>query len=295
MSLPAWISGSRGSPPRLDWSVSLEDALAAFTVCREPGETIACDASGGLYRFRRDGSFVEVSRGYRDVSTLDWSDVGGCGVVVTEREQLCWLDAEFRLQWSRTLPADILAVAVDSFGHYVAVALVNHLTFIYRADKTCVGEFETPRPLAHLRFVDTRTTLIGAAEYGLFTSHQLDGSPNWTRDVWASIGDLAITGDGDVLFVAGFTHGVRVFDADGDPAGTYVLQDEPHRISCSYWYERLAAATIERHVCWLDQDGQCLWDAQLADGIHGLKCDPLANGLTLGLDCGRLAHLCWDA
>lgn len=294
MTLPAWISGSRGDAPRLEWSASLEDALAAFTVCREPGATIACDASGGLYHFRRDGTLGEVSRGYREVSTLDWSDVGRSGVVVTEREHLCWLDVDFTLQWSRTLPSDILAVAVDSFGHYVAVALVNHTTFVFRADKTCVGEFETPRPLAHLKFVSSQPRLIGAAEYGLLTSHTLDGTQIWAHDVWASIGDLALTGDGDVLFVAGFTHGVRIFDADGDPAGTYILQDEPHRVSCSYWYERLAAATIERHVCWLDQQGDCLWDAQLADGIHGLHCDPLAGGLTIGLDCGRLACLRWD-
>jgi hypothetical protein len=288
-----WLTSGVGDAPDLRWTFSTDAPLVDLAAARESGDVVAGDASGGIYRIDRRGRVVSVTRGFSSLSALALCDTGQAVAAVVRDTRLCRLDRRLDLTWSLDLPDTVLAIAVDPFGDYIAASLADGKTHIIDARKETVGRFQTNKALCLIALLATEPVLVGAAEYGLLCSYRLDGTPRWSESLLSSVGDLAATGDGSHLYLAGFSHGVLAFDGEGTNRGTYVLEGTPNRVSASFAPRRLCATTLERHMYWIDASGEMLWAGVLPEDAARIRCDPVGNGVVCGLVSGRIVSLRW--
>jgi hypothetical protein len=289
-----WLLTGEGVSPRFRWSFAVDAPLVSLERGRETGEVLAADASGGLYLLDRCGRVVMLTRGFSDLEEVAWSDMGHGGVAVTDETTLIRLSRRLEVQWSLELPEAILGIAIDSYGHYIAAGLADGTVWIYDVRKRVISQFETIRPLSFLRFLVSEPQLLCAAEYGLVCCHDLDGNELWSARPLSNVGDLSITGDGSTSLLACFGHGIQIYTAEGAAQSSLVVGGTPHRASISFVPKRIAVATLERHLYWLDSVGDLLWAATLPSDVCALRCEPAGNGLIIGLNSGRIVSIDWE-
>jgi hypothetical protein len=269
--------------------------MTDIALARETGDVLAVDSSGGLYQLDRRGRIKTVTRGFKSLTALAWSDRGTYGAAATGASKLYWFDQTLKAKWSKSLPAEILSLAVDPHGHYVAVSMANSETTIFDSRKKQIALFETIRPLRHLLFVASKPLILGAAEYGLICCHRLDGAQVWSETLWSNVGDMTVTGDGAQIFLARFNQGVQKLDRGGRNRGSYVMRGTPNHVSTSFVSRRLGVTTVERDIYWLDVDGELIWATTLPDDVCGIQTDALGRGMTCGLRTGQIYRLEWSA
>ncbi|MDB4614479.1 WD40 repeat domain-containing protein [bacterium] len=289
-----WLQNSKGDRPTLRWAVSTDSQLMSFDLSRETGGTIAADSMGGLSHFDRRGNLVSINRGFDGVQDVRWSDNGNGGAILVGEDAIVKVRQSLALRWSVDLPSPVTAFDVDPYGNHIAVCMANGKNRIYDWKKSRVTEFETIQPLSFIRFVANEQRLVCSAEYGLLSCHNFDGDELWNEKLWTNVGDISIAGDGETILLAGFNHGVQVFDDDGTHRGSYMMEGSPGLVSTSFIPERVAAATIEKHLYWLDSDGEMIWACSPDSEVIGLQTDALGNGMLCGLASGHILRLTWD-
>ena len=292
---PDWLTNGTGLAPRIAWSFVTDAKLVGLEMARESGDVFAVDASGGVYRLDSAGRVGAVSRGLHNARLIRWCDTGEAGLVVSEKSQFSIVDRNLNVVWTSSAPWPILAGTIDSYGHNVALSLDDGNTVLFSVEKKKLGQFSTIKSLNFLQFVSGKPGLVGAAEYGHLCRHNFEGKELWSEKMWATVGDLSISGDGKVLFLAEFAHGIQSFDARGNTMANYVVEGTPARLSVSYFGERLVVSTVERHLYWLDADGALLWAAETPDAVVSSHCAPLGEWFVAGFQSGRVVRLDWES
>lgn len=288
-----WLMQGQGRPPRLTWSIATDAPLAGLRLARETGEILAADDTGALYLIDRQGQLAKTTRGKSPVRGLAWSDTGAGGAVLVGDSRLYWLGRDLQFSETTTLPFKSLALAMDPFGEYAAVAMADGANLLLRAGGKLLRRFDTLQPLVSLEFALAQPELVGVAQYGLFCAHAFDGSPLWQEKLFAQVGDLALAGDGRRSLLACFALGIQVHDHTGTQQGSYQVPGTASRVAMSFDGDSIAAASLERDLFWLSADGRLEWQAQLPDDAYRLICDPLGQGLIVGMAGGRILRLDW--
>lgn len=288
-----WLAEGKGKHPKLSWSLSTEAPLVALQLARETAEVLAADEAGGLYHIGRDGKLANLVHGPSPIRAAAWSDTGSGGVTLVGDEKLYWFDRRLRFQGSIEHSEPVMAVAIEAHGNYVAASLSSCTTAIYDPNHKSVRRFKSLQPLVALEFLVSRPALIGVAEYGLLCSFAFTGEEEWQQQLWANVGDLSATGDGQMILLACYSHGIQCHDSAGRQVGSYQLGGTVARVSTSFLRGRLAAATTERHFYYIDSDGQVLFQATLPDDARRVICDPFGQAVVLGLASGRILRLDW--
>jgi len=288
-----WSSGARGKSPETRWVGATDAPLVWLELSRETDEVLAADVSGGLYLLDPQGRIAALTRGPAPLRAIAWSDTGSGGVALVGERKLYWFDRQLEFQGSVELPEPTLAVAIDSHGDYAAVSLTNGANLIFDGPRKPIHSFETMRPLVNLDFVVEHPQLVGIADYGLLCCHSFQGEVEWQEKLWGNAGDVALTGSGEMILVASFTHGIQRYDDEGQNVGSYQVEGTVSRVCTSYLPKRIGAATLERHLYWIDVSGEMIWAAMMNDDISRLCCDPLGRGLVCGFQSGRILRLEW--
>ncbi len=291
---PDWVRAGRGIGPSVRWTFATDAPLTGLQLARETGEVLAADETGGLYRIDRRGEYSAVNRLREPIREIAWSDDGQSAVALVGDSQIHRFDRRLQIEWTLNLPELCLQLAIDPYGQYLVVSLADSGNLVFDAMKRRIAGFETIRPLKHLRFLTTESTIVGAAEHGLICCHALDGEQIWQEKLWSNVGEMTTTGDGDLIYIAGFTHGVQTFDGHGDAIGSYIVEGTVNRLATSYEPHRLIAATVERHLYWLDADGELLWSALTPCDVVRLSCDPLGEWTVIGFADGKIICLDWS-
>lgn len=289
-----WLKGGQGEPPRLGWSFMVDAPLVGMETAWETENVLAADETGGLYLLDQSGRIVTLTRRFQDITAIAWCDTGTAAAVILGDDELCLLNGQMAEQWRTRLHETILAVALAPYGQHIAISLADGQNIIYDCHRAVVSQFATVRPLSFLQFLATEPVILGAAEYGLLCCHALDGSALWNEKLWSNTGDMSATGDGATIYLAGFTYGVQVFDADGTHHGTYVLEGTPNHVSTGFEPRELFVTTLEKRIYRLDSAGDVQWTSLLPDDVHAVHCDPLGGGLVCGFSTGRILRLEWD-
>ena len=290
-----WLHAGKGISPSLRWSFGTDAPLVCFQTARETGDIFAADSSGGIYRLDRLGRIKSLTRGLKDIRALAWSDTGQFGIVQVGESSLCQFNQKMEVEWTLDQEDPILSVAVSPFGRHVALGLANGKTVILNSRKRHVADFETIRPLRFLQFLVTEPTIIGAAEYGLLCSYDVDGKQLFSEKIWGNIGDLSASGDGNTIMLAAFNLGIQAYDGGGANRASYIVEGTAKNVSTSFTGDRVVVATLERHLYWTDSDGELLWATRTEEEIHGVICDPLGEWIVCGFESGRLIRLDWDS
>ncbi|MGH7127086.1 MAG: hypothetical protein ACREJB_13940 [Planctomycetaceae bacterium] len=291
--VPEWIAAGQGLRPRLQWAFTTDAPLVAIDLAGESGETLAADAAGGLYLLDRRGHVICMTRGFQALKALAWCQTGERGAAVLGETRLVGFHRQLGIDWSIDLPAPVAALAIEPFGNFTAASLASGTTFLFGPGRARQSEFETVRPLRHLRFLATEATLIGCADHGLLCAHELDGSELWTETLMTTVGDMTATADGAAIYLAAFSLGIQVFGRQGTGRGSFLVDGTPNRVSSGFGRGRLAATTMERQLYWLGTNGDLVWATVLPDEPCAVRCDPLGHGLVCGLKAGRLVRLEW--
>ncbi|MEW4487984.1 hypothetical protein AB1L42_07860 [Thalassoglobus sp. JC818] len=289
---PKWLKG-RGLGPRMRWHSTTDGSLEAMAYARETGDLFLADATGTLSRVDRHGQIASITHLHSPPTQLSWSDDGNFGAALCGEDLILRFDRNLKVVGEFT-PSEIpLAIAISPFGNHLAVSYVNATTTFYNERRRKIGRFETLRPLAFLRFCPNEPILFGAAEHGLVCCFNLSGAEIWREKNWSNVGGLRLTGDGDLVYLASFAHGVEVYDGDGASVGSYVLDGTVHRLDASYEPNRLIVSTVEGALYWLDADGELLWSTTVSDDVVDLVCDPFGEWAYVGLGQEGVYSLEW--
>ena len=287
-----WIYSGRGVQPTLRWSFTVDAPLTDVRLARETGEVIAADVSGGLYLLDRRGRVQSLTRTRHALQRVAWCDSGTAGAAAFDNTMVGWFDRRLQFSWTREMPDDVLAISVDPHGTHLAVAMANGVTMVLTSDNGKFSRFETVRPLRHLQLLATSAGMLAAADHGLVGRYALSGSSVWTEKLWSNVGDLAATGDGRNVFLAGFTHGAQLFDGDeGASRGTFVTEGTVGLVACGFAKRHLVAATLERQLFAIDDSGSLVWHLTAPEDINRVLMSPLGDWIVCGFASGRIVRL----
>ncbi len=289
-----WLGSGTGTIPELVWSYNTEASLVSLTVARETGEVVAADTLGGVYLLDRLGRIKLVSRGFGGLHAFCFSDVGNGGLAILGKSTICRFTSKLKVQWKTQLHATALSVAIDPYGHNFAVGLADSSNQIYSRRKKLLAEYSSIRPLSFLNFVVSKRRLIGAAEQGSFCCFDFRGRELWQDNPWTHVGEMSITGDGDLIALASLNLGIQCYDGRGNKKSSLYVEGTVEHISVSYQGTRVAVSTVEQQLYWLDQEGEILWAANVPTPVKSLQTLPWGDGLVVGLEDGTLCCLKWN-
>ena len=288
-----WLREGQGLPPSVKWSFRGDGAIVSLAMSRESGDVFVCDASSTLYRLTRGGKIAAVTHPRVPFSQLVWSEDGQWGYGVADDRTLVRMDRNLQIDWEYETHDDILCLAAAPFGHHVAVSHADASNMILNERKRKIARFETVRPLRFVQFCGSEPVLFGSAENGLLCCHNLVGAQLWQERVWSNVGSMSVTGAGDIIYLANFSHGVQAFDGDGVSLGAYVLEGTVDRVAASYEPYRLIATTVEQFVYWLDSDGDLIWASGAPAAVVDTACDPLGEWALIAFQTGDVLRLDW--
>ena len=291
-SPPKWLKG-RGLGPHVKWHVKTDGELSSLAYARETGNLVISDSSGTLTQFDRHGQITTINHLHDPLRRLTWSDDGRFGAALAGEELIYRFDYKLRVIDQITPPDIPIALCISPFGHHMAVSLANGSTVFYNERGRKIARFETLRPLAFLKFCPNEPIVFGAAEHGLVCCHNLAGAEIWQEKNWTNVGGLRTTGDGDLIYLASFAHGIEAYDGDGAAIGSYILDGTVNRIDTSYEPHRLIATTVEGSLFWLDADGELLWSTTLPEEVVDIVCDPFGEWAMIGLVNESVYRLDW--
>lgn len=291
MSDDDWVFDGRGNLPRLSWSFWTDAPLTDLRLARETNEVLAADESGGIYLLNPVGQVTALNRLPRPLQKIAFADSGEAAVGITDDRHVVRLTRKLAVQWSRELPDNPIAVAIDPFGGLTAITMADGLNVLFNERNRKHCEFESKRPLRYLSFLGTEPALIGCAEYGFLSRIRIDGRYDWTEPLWSTIGDMTVTGDGTQIYLSAFMHGLQLYGQAGDAAGTLMLEGTPRLLSGSYYPHRLYAATLEKHLVSLDKNGDLRW--LLVTPTDALRLAASAQGqqVVCGFKTGQIVCL----
>ncbi|HUG20646.1 MAG TPA: hypothetical protein VMM56_16780 [Planctomycetaceae bacterium] len=288
-----WINEGTGSAPALRWSFVTDSPIQTMGLANEPGTLLVADQSGGMYLFDRRGKILAVSRGFLDVRDLSFCERGSGAVAVLGENRIVAVTPALKIDWSIELSEPVLTAAIAPFGEHFAACLSNGVNYIMRSDRKRIAKFETLRPIRFARFSHTRTELVLAAEYGFLGVCNFRGEPLWKEKLFSNVGEMAMASDAGLIALALFAHGIQKYTREGDTAGRYMVEGTPHQIALSESGNRIAMTTLERHVYWIDLEGNLIWAATSPDVVRKICVSPLGDAMFLGLKNGRILALEW--
>jgi hypothetical protein len=288
----AWLYSGRGASPALRWSFTADAPLADVKLARETGEILLADMSGGLYLLDRRGRVQALIRTRHELQRIAWADTGTAGVAAFDDQTVAWFDRKLQFQWTREVPDDVMSVAIDPHGTHVAICMADAVSTVLNSDSHKVSRFTTVRPLRYVQLLATATDLIAAAEHGLVGRFSFKGETIWTEKLWSNVGDLAATGDGRNVYLAGFAHGVQTYDGDdGAARGAFVTEGTVSQVTCGYSRKQLVAATLERQLFAISDGGELVWNLTLPEELNRVLMSPLGDWIVLGFASGRVVRL----
>jgi hypothetical protein len=292
---PSWLSEGQGIPPTVRWVFATEAPLVALDMGLESGEVLAADETGGLYRLDRRGQLLTLSRGLRGVRAVAWSAANAAGAVIAGERKVFRLNGQLEAEWSVALPEAALGIALTPFGRQTAISLANGGNLVLGEQSEQLSTFETMRPMKWIQFLASDTVLVGAADYGQVCAYQLNGEQLWNEKCFTSLGEMYAAADGETILLAAFNQGIQSLGSDGSTGDSFLIEGTVSRVCCSINADRIAAATLERQLYWLDSDGQLLWATEVDEEIVRVICDPLGEWLLCGLRSGHIVRLDWES
>ncbi|WP_437186299.1 hypothetical protein SH668x_003447 [Planctomicrobium sp. SH668] len=293
MNVPTWFYGE-GTSPKLDWNYKSPSPLTCVEHSREAGDFYCADETGKLTVLDSAGRKVLDQQFDQPIVALSWSDDGSQGAAILGENRVVRLNQHLQVEMELKFHDVCRSVAVSPFGNHLAVGLADSKTFIYAGKKKPVATFESVRPLSFLKFCPEEPILFGAADHGLVCCFNLRGVLIWQHPNRSNVARISVCGDGHVLFIAGFLHGIQALDGDGNALGTYVLDGTVNRIDSSYDPDRIIASTVEREIEWLDKEGTVLWKSQVPNDVIEVICDPLGEWAVCAFKNEGLYSMKWS-
>ena len=205
------------------WIWYASGKLKTCGLLREKQWIYACDDANTIYLLDHAGTLIAQTRINREVTAVAAAENGTRIVVGCRTGHLLWLDQELEtaieIEWAR----DISAVAIDPYGEYAVACTSECNNLVVNAAGKKVSEFKTRQAQRFAAFVPTTGSIVLSAENGHVSSYSIYGQAEWSSGHWTNIGGMAVSGDGDAVLLAGFSHGILRYNSEGRKEGIYRL------------------------------------------------------------------------
>jgi hypothetical protein len=279
-------------PPIL-WSHRLRGAACGLVLARESGHVLAWDGNRWLVLLNRRGEVQGQAQLGADVVTGAIAEDGSGLAVADNRGQVSWRARDLSERWSRPLPQQPTALAIDPLGRGLAVADAGSRVYFFDADGHALGQpTESPRPLVHMVFAPSAPLLLAASDFGLVAVLEpRSGRWLWQDAPVTHLGALDV-GDGPVAAVSCFSEGVRRYGLGGRPLTTLATPEPCRLVAMTYDGQTLLTGGVFGALHVLDGDGAVRHQHHFNQPAVALAMAPLgewaalalADGLILGLD-----------
>jgi hypothetical protein len=240
------------------WSQTLGARPRGLALAREKNLLLTWDEDNWVYLFNRKGDRQGQVRTAAPLVAACCAEDGSAYAAVGGKGQVWWFRPDLTVAWERPLSHRAVAVALDMFGQYLAVADARGGLRVLDRHGREVFQAQTPRPLHHLTFVLAAPFLLGSADYGLVACFDLAGQCTWRDGLVANVGSLAVTGDGGQIVLACFTEWLQCYHVTGRNLGRLQLAERCRLAALSVDGKRLLAADLANGLRLLDRDGHVL-------------------------------------
>lgn len=277
------------------WSHALVAPCRGLSPAREQGSLLAWDDAQWLYLLNRRGQRQAQRHFPGALGVACCSDDGSAFVAAGNRGEVWWLAPDLATRWERSLGQAILAVAVDSYGQYFALADAASHLHLYNRLGEAIWKISLPRPLHHLVFATTSPLLFGSSDFGLVACFDLKGQWAWRDGLVAHVGSIAVNGSGDHLVLACYSEGVVRYGAAGKKLDTLTPAEPSRLVALSFDGDLVLAAGQTTTLFLFDSKGQTVLTHPLElpatalayGGLGDFAVVGQSNGTLIGLELAR--------
>jgi len=285
--------------PSAAWTIVTDAPLKGLAMAREAMRLLAWDVAGQVYLLDSAGQFLSVVRAPGPILFGAISDDGSLIAFVGEGARLWLYGPDLDTIDDRQVITDPTALAVDPHGRYVAVASKLNLVQFYNRHGKTAGRFETRQHLSLIAFVPGEPMVAGIGAFGSISCYELaeksagklEGELAWTEQLMSGVGRLAMTGDGGMILIGCYTHGVQRFDIRGKNEGGYHLGGSASMAVPDFGGRTIAVATQEGELAILSGTGNVRWKTSLPRPAVALEVDALGRFIVYGLATGEVTRL----
>jgi WD40 repeat protein len=277
------------------WTHALASSPRGLALAREKGWVLAWDTQDWLYLLNQAGERQAQIHAPGKLATAACADDGSAYVAAGARGEVWWLAPDLHSRWERSVSHPVIALALDPFGQYLAVADADSNLSVFDCQGKLSARVQSPRSLHHLEFVPTAPFLLTASDYGLAACFDLKGKLIWRDGLVAHIGSLAVSGSGESVILACFTEGLQRYSLGGENLGRQ-SQTEPCRLAAlTFDGCHLLVAGMGAGLQWLDAQYRILSTYTLDQPVVAMRLAPLGdraviavnNGFLFGFDLSR--------
>jgi hypothetical protein len=262
-----------------------------LALAREKGWCLIWDEEQYVYLFSRTGATQARTKTPDRIVAACAADDGLAFVVAGIKGELWWLAPDLAVRWQQALTHPALAVALDLFGQYLAVADSQGNLHYFDCQGRPLGHVLCPRPLHHLAFVSSAPQILGCADYGLVIGHDLAGRCLWREGLFAHVGSLAVSGDGEQVVLACFSAGLQRYTAAGTNKGRLPLAEPCRLAAISFDGRYLLVAGLSNRTLLLDPTGRTLCDHAFDKAVVSFALGALGESAVVALVDGRVVGL----
>lgn len=273
------------------WSRKLAAPPCGLALARERGWLLVWDSEHNLHLFNRSGE-VQARRQTADaLADACCADDGSGFAAASVGGQVWMLAPDLTPRWERMRPRPATAVALDSFGQYLAAADGRGGLTLYDRNGRARWNAANARPLQHLAFIPERPALAAAADFGLVACYGAAGNVLWRDAPMVHTGSVAVSGDGATIVLACFSDGLSC----------YALEDRKRRglegmgpcrlAAASYDGDAFLTADLEQHLQLRDAAGAVRGEWPLESAPVSLALSALGDEAYVALADGRILML----
>jgi hypothetical protein len=277
--------------PVVLWSHKLQALPRGLSLAREKGWLLVWDERGWLYLFSAAGKPQGQRQQPKGVIGACCADDGSALAAIGAGCEVSWLAPDLSLQWETKVPGTPLAVAIDSFGQYVAVADDRCGLHIYDCLGRTVRQIETPRALHHLVFVPTAAHIVVSSDFGLVACLDFAGRWIWRDGLVIHVGSLAVSGIGDQLILACYTEGLQRYALTGSKLVPFSTVEPWRLVSTSFDGRYILTGGLSNNLSLLDGTGKLIRTVSLDSQPIALALAPLGDQAFIALEDGQVLAL----
>jgi WD40 repeat protein len=259
------------------WSHALAHPPRGLVLAREKGWVLAWDSQDWLYLLNPSGERQSQMHSAAKLTTASCADNGLAYAAGGAHGEIWWLLPDLRTRWERSVGHSVTALALDSFGQYLAVGDSLGTLTIFDSQGRQLVRAQSQRPLHHLTFIPAAPYLVGASDYGLIACFDLNGKLIWRDGIVAHIGALSISGTGEKIVLACFSEGLQQYDVQGNNLGRQSLPEAARLAALTYDARHLLAAGMGNHLLWVDAQHRILSTHQLEKPAVAMGLSPLGD------------------
>jgi hypothetical protein len=253
---------------------------------------LAWDANHWIYLLNHRGQLQGQAQPRGHLTAVCCADDGSAFAAAGSRGEIWWLARDLTIAWEQGVGQRTLAIAMDPFGQYVAVADAGGNLHLFDRRNRRLWQVQAPRPLHHLVFVPAAPFIVGSSDYGLVACADFQGKWAWRDGLVAHIGALTVSGAGEHIVLACFTEGLHRYSLNGTKQERQTVPEPCRLASLAFDGQRTLVAGLSHRIHVLQVDGGVLGaytceqsPVAVALGALGdMAVVALADGVLMGLE-----------